>query len=458
MFLGFSTEIDRAVYPMRRKDLIERIREQFSVPNQSALLLIADYEQDYSLFRQESSFFYLTGIREPAVAMLILFDGGTTLFLPYFGHDRATWVEDLLTSIKNESESYGIDFIKQLGDQVSGYKMELWEPKQSYAILIEQVQKIVVAGGNIFTLAPDTASGYPQQRLVLDRMNKWVDRLHESMIDVSVHVAKMRRHKDMAEIETIYKAVEITALAHQAAAQVIGHEMLECEVQGQAEFMITGSGAQSAFPSVVASGPQATILHYMANCRTMEKGELVLVDCGAMFNHYCGDISRTFPVSGTFTQRQLELYNIVLETQEYIADIVMPGFWLSNPQQPEKSINHLARAFLKKKGYEQYLVHGVSHFLGLDVHDVGDIADPLEEGDIITIEPGIYIPNEKIGIRIEDDYWVTKAGLICLSESLPKKPDEIEMMMQEVEACLEESLCDDESECTCEFDDDLLGD
>jgi Xaa-Pro aminopeptidase len=185
-------------------------------------------------------------------------------------------------------------------------------------------------------------------------------------------------------------------------------------------------------------------LHYTVNCAQLQSDDLVIVDCGADVDHYCGDLSRTYPISGTFTSRQKELYNIVLELQEYIARTVKPGYWISNPAQPEKSLNHMAKEFLAKKGLENYFVHGISHFLGLDVHDVGNMNDPLDEGDMITIEPGIYIPDEKIGIRIEDDYWITKNGAICLSDALPKKPEDIESLMKgHISACSE---CEDDAQ------------
>jgi Xaa-Pro aminopeptidase len=235
----------------------------------------------------------------------------------------------------------------------------------------------------------------------------------------------------MHEMELMYKAVDITCLAQDAAAKAISNDMTEAEVQASLEYIITGSQAAPSFPSIVGSGKNAAILHYTENNGIMKNGDLVVVDIGARYKQYCADITRTYPVSGKFTDRQKEIYTIVLETQEYIADRAKPGVWLSNADKPERSLNHLAKAFIKEKGYEQYFPHGIGHFLGLDVHDVGDYKEPLKEGDVITIEPGIYIKDEHIGIRIEDDYWIIKDGAICLSEGLPKSIKEIEQMVQE---------------------------
>ena len=163
----------------------------------------------------------------------------------------------------------------------------------------------------------------------------------------------------------------------------------------------------------------------------MNQGDVVVIDIGASYKRYCADVSRTYPVSGVFTQRQKELYDIVLETQEYIAAFAKPGMWLNNAEEPSKSLNHLAREFLKERGgYDTYFPHGIGHFVGLDVHDVGDSKIPLSKGDIITIEPGIYIPEERIGIRIEDMYWIVEGEAVCLSDSFPKTTIEIEELMR----------------------------
>ena len=177
-----------------------------------------------------------------------------------------------------------------------------------------------------------------------------------------------------------------------------------------------------------------------------KKMKMVLVDIGAQMGHYCADISRTYPVSGRFSARQRELYNIVLETQEYVAEQARPGMWLFNAENKAKSLHHLAEKFLESKGLEKYFPHGIGHFLGLDVHDVGDRQRPLQEGDLFTIEPGLYIPKEGIGIRIEDNYWMVKDGVVCLSEDLPKTVDEIEQMMSK--------SSDDEDKIETKLEDD----
>jgi Xaa-Pro aminopeptidase len=226
--------------------------------------------------------------------------------------------------------------------------------------------------------------------------------------------------------------------------------VLEAEVQASLEYMMIASHARTAFPSIVASGKNATVLHYNENSGTLKDGDLLVVDIGAEFKNYCADLTRTYPVSGTFTKRQKELYNIVLETQTHIASLAKPGMWVKNKDKVEQSLHHLAVKFLAKRGYDKYFPHGIGHFLGLDVHDVGDYSVPLQEGDVITIEPGIYISEESIGIRIEDNYWITKEGALCLSEHLPKEANDIEAVVQQ--ALRGES--DDEDEDDEDYDDE----
>jgi len=266
---------------------------------------------------------------------------------------------------------------------------------------------------------------------VIQRLMSGVADFNEHCVDISSLAAQMRRSKDMSEIERLFSAVELSVLAHEAAAQAIAPDVLECEVQAQVEYIFTAGKARPAFPTIVASGQSSTILHCEPTEDPLVAGDVVIVDCGAELSNYCGDLSLTYPVSGVFNARQKELYALVLDLQAYIASMVKPGFWFTNNEEQEKSLNHLARNFLRERGgYDVYFTHGIGHFLGLDVHDVGDATIPLAEGDVFTIEPGLYLPDEKIGIRIEDDYWLTKNGAICLSESLPRKAEEIELFMK----------------------------
>lgn len=428
MFMGVSGNHDFSIFVSRRKDLLQAVKQ--SGAQSGLIVLFAGFEDDCRSFKQESSFFYLTGIQEPGVVLVMDMQGKTTLYKPNCGDTRSQWVFSPIELTDANAKKLGLDAIAPLGQACAGYQIHPFFPQEEYQHLIDLLANTCAQSGKIFTLCPDNASQYVTQRLLLHRLESFIPAFRENLVDISPIVAEQRRRKDMAEIEHLYKAVEITTVAQEAAAQAIKHDVLECEVQASLEYIFLASGARPAFPSIVGSGKNSTVLHYNVNRGTMKSGDLVVVDIGAEYDQYCADITRTYPVNGVFSKRQREVYNIVLETQEYIATIAKPGYWLRNAQNPDKSLHHLAKNFLAKKGYDKYFPHGIGHFLGLDVHDVGDYDRPLQEGDVFTIEPGIYIPEEKIGIRIEDDYWVVKDGVVCLSENLPKKPEDIEALMK----------------------------
>ncbi len=441
---------DFSLHKTRRKNLITAIKQTHPTLKGNVVLFAA-FEHAGSAFRQESSFYYLTGLREPGIVMSINLDGAADLYIPNCDQERAKWINAPVSLTQANAAHLGVSKIHYLGTQCAGYQFHPFFPQQEYEFLLAELKKIIARGDKIFTLSPHNAHAYVEQRLILERLKVFVPGLAEAIVDIAPLVADMRRKKDTAEIETMYKAVEITILAQEAAANALADGMRECEVQASLEYMFTGSGARAAFPSIVASGKNSTTLHYFDNQDVMRKGDLVVVDIGAEYDYYCADLTRTYPVSGTFTPRQREIYNLVLETQDYIANLAKPGMWLSSKEHPDKSLNHLAKKFLDDRGYGNYFIHGIGHFLGLDVHDVGDHSKPLQEGDVITIEPGIYIPQERIGVRIEDDYWIVPDGVICLSEHLPKTAEDIEAVVQQTYDQPEEHGEFDEDD----YDDDM---
>jgi Xaa-Pro aminopeptidase len=457
-----SAAKDTSVYALRKKDLINGIMDEYPDVEHGLILLIGGFEKECLIFRQEPSFYYLTGIEEPAVMLTMELNGASTLYIPQYAQSRSKWVEGALAVNAAQAQSVGVSAIEYAGDQIAGYQCGPFFKQAVYKNCIERVRSVIHHGGTIFTLCPaESMSAYVEQRLVLSRLNEMVPGFADACVDISDIVAQLRRSKDMHEIELLYKAVGITEMAHDAVARSVAHGVPEADVQAGLEYVMTCAGAWPAFPSIVATGKNGTVLHYMANNGLLQKGELVVVDIGAAYAYYCADITRTYPVSGTFTPRQRELYTLVLETQKYIAEIARPGLWLSNKEKPKESLHHLAQEFLRERGYGDYFTHGIGHFLGLDVHDVGDYTRPLAEGDVITIEPGLYIPAESIGIRIEDNYWIVKGGAVCLSESIPKTIEEIEQWVQrsfadgvEPDEIVSMSFDDDLSDVMTDVDDD----
>lgn len=451
-FGGLAPRTDKlSVYSLRRKELIESIKSEFSHKEKSAVVLFAAFEQSSERFRQDKTFYYYTGVNEPGAALVIDMAGKSTLYLPNCFEKRAQWMTLPSALINRDAKALGVDAVELLGAECAGYELNPYFSPEEYEHMIALMKNVIAHEGSLFTTAPQNGHEYLHARFTFDHLQKFIPEVQKSVVDVSACIAVSRRRKDMGEVEQIYRAIEITELAHESAMQAIKHDVLEAEVQASLEYMMIASHARTSFPSIVASGKNGTVLHYNQNNGKLKDGDLVVVDIGAELDNYCADLTRTYPVSGTFTKRQKELYNIVLATQEHIASLAKPGMWLKNKDKADKSLHHLAVKFLAQRGYDKYFPHGIGHFLGLDVHDVGDYNVPLHEGDVITIEPGIYIPAENIGIRIEDNYWITKDGAICLSERLPKDADDIEDLMQR--ALSGESDDEDEDEYDDEDED-----
>jgi Xaa-Pro aminopeptidase len=243
----------------------------------------------------------------------------------------------------------------------------------------------------------------------------------------------IRMYKSAEELELLQRAVDITGKGLVAAMQRAQPGLYEYQVQATIEYEFKDNGAQrEGFPCIIASGPNALILHYSENSRRLQSGDMLLMDVGAEVDMYTADITRTVPVDGSFSPAQRELYGCLLEAQAAAAAALKPGTTI-------QELNQIVKGVLKEKGYDQYLIHGTSHWLGLDVHDVGRNNIPAAPGMVLTIEPGIYIPADDqvvaphyrgIGLRLEDDFLVTDKGGVMLSRNIPRTIEEIESLMK----------------------------
>lgn len=415
----------RASYQTRRETLLEKLKANGA--QEGKIVLFGNFEREQEEFNQESSFYYLTGVTEPGSALVIDWDGTSTIYIPNTGGERAKWIENTLTATKECAEFIGVDKVEHLGEKVRGYELPPFFSKPEYKDLLA----VLESTDRIYTFNPAAPTGYVEQRRLLLYLETFISGLKDKLHDASSIVTEMRMLKDNTEIDLLYNAIDITHMAHESAARMINPNKTEGEVQATVDYVFIASAAKNAFPTIAGSAKNSTVLHYTENNEELEKGTLIVVDCGAMSYHYCADITRTYPVGGKFSDRQKELYQMVLDCQQYIADLAKPGMWLKNNEKPEESLHHLAVEFFKKKGMDKYFLHGIGHYLGLDTHDVGDYTKPLEEGNVITIEPGLYVAEEGNGIRIEDNYWIVKEGAVCLSEAIPKSIVEIEQLTHE---------------------------
>ena len=421
-----TTEVD---YKARRNRLIALVNESHALKD-GEIVLFAPCDDPCQSFVQDSSFYYFSGLEEPASVMTLSNDSHD-YYLPNYSDSRSKWVYSSTVVTEKKVQDIGFDRLLKTGDLISDIHVYPYFNQEYYKNVIALLSDLIAKNKKIFTCYPSNSSSSVRVRQIIDRLSLFVPHLKESIVDISSEIAQLRRTKDMAEIETLYRAIEVTSAAFQTAAHMLKNGVNESEIQASLEYVFTENNCTPAYPSIVGGGFRGTILHYSQNCHDLEDGQLVVIDAGARYNYYCSDITRTYPVSGKFTDEQKKLYEVVLETQEYIASQAKPGVWLSNPQKKDASLHHMAVEFLKKHGYEKYFIHGIGHFLGVDTHDVGDMRRPLQEGDVITIEPGIYLPDRQIGIRIEDNYWIVEGGNVCLSEEIPKDINSVESLVQQ---------------------------
>ena len=259
---------------------------------------------------------------------------------------------------------------------------------------------------------------------------------------------ELRAVKTKEEVQVIQKAIDITEVAFRRLLQFIQPGVKEYEIEAEIYHSFLSQRATGvAYHSIIASGDNARTLHYTSNNNVCKDGELILMDFGAEYGGYCADLTRTVPVNGKFTKRQKEVYNACLHLHDYAKSILKPGISILN--YTDKVGEEASKQFLKisllsksdiknedaeNRAYRKYLYHGISHHLGLDVHDLGTRTSPITAGMVFTVEPGIYIKEEKMGVRIENNFWITKTGNQDLMKNIPIKVEEIEALMRSVKS------------------------
>jgi Xaa-Pro aminopeptidase len=426
------------------KRFIEQMEENSVAIIPAAHEQTRSYDTEYK-FRQDSDFWYLTGFPEPdAVAVIDPQNRKSpyTLYVRPRDLEMETWFgrrEGVEGAVKNygADKAFSIDkFEADLPKLLDGHE-KLYYRFALDKDLDQQMLKYL--------------SGQRQRRL------KSAYPPH-TIIDPTIVLGEMRLHKTPDEAEMMQTAATIAAEAHILAMKKVKPGMNEGQVEAMMEAYMKDKGASGvAYNSIIGGGANATILHYVENNMLLRDGDLILIDAGAEYKGYASDITRTFPVNGKFTPAQREVYDVVLDVQKKCIDYTVSGNRWADRQK--YSIELLTEGMLKlgllkgkatdlikNKAYLKYYMHGVGHYLGLDVHDAGRYyvdqhakqSKPFAPGMVLTVEPGLYIPpNDKeapakyrgIGIRIEDDVLVTEDGNRNLTSKVPKEAEEIEELM-----------------------------
>ncbi|MFK7890391.1 MAG: Xaa-Pro aminopeptidase [Granulosicoccus sp.] len=429
-----------AEFKRRRRELMRLMGDHSIALIPSARQAMRSRDTEYK-YRADSNMLYLTGFDEPDVLMVLIPNrkaGQYLVFCRERDPQKETWHGRRL-GVEDAPAALGADDAFPISD-IDDILPGLLENKQS---VYHTLGKDPQFDAQLLGWLKKARSSRPSHGADPD-----------SFISLDYHLHEMRLFKSRAEISMMKRAAALSASAHRRAMRTARPGMHEYELEAELIFQYTAKGACHAFLPIVGSGANGCILHYTENSDLINDNELVLIDSGAEVGGYAGDITRTFPVNGTFTESQRVVYQIVLDAQLAAIDTIRPGSnWNDAHLAAVKVLTRGLRdigvlkgklpQLIKDEAYKPYYMHRTGHWLGLDVHDVGDYRldgdwRTLEPGMVLTVEPGLYLGNSRripkpyrnIGIRIEDDVVVTKDGCDVLTDTVPKEIDEIESYMK----------------------------
>jgi Xaa-Pro aminopeptidase len=428
-------------FKQRRKALMQRLKKKSVALLASAPAAVRNRDVEYP-FRQHSDFHYLTGFDEPesmAVFVPGRKQGEFVLFCREFDPEKAIWT-GRHAGLEGAREAYGADEAFPIGELDQHLPGLLEDRDRVYFPIGHDAELDHAVMGAINDIRGRARTGVqaPYEFIALEQV------LHE-----------LRLFKSPAELDIMRKAAEVSVLAHQRAMRAAKPGRYEYEIEAELlhEFALHGMRSP-AYPCIVAGGRNACVLHYTENSEPLEDGDLLLIDAGAEYQNYAADITRTFPVNGKFTEPQRIIYELVLEAQYAAIEEVRPGRrWLDPHEAAVKVLTKglvklgllegKVAKLIKDEAYKKFYMHRTGHWLGMDVHDVGQYRvdgewRELESGMVLTVEPGLYIAPDctevdpkwrGIGVRIEDDALVTKDGCDILTAALPKAVADIEAFM-----------------------------
>ena len=414
-------------FDVRREKLFELLPDNSVALIHSGIAKIKSEDEEYPFFANRD-FFYLTGIeQENSTLMLIKCPGERKeyLFLDEYNALKERWTGKRLT-FEQAGEISQIENVYSNNNFETMLSMALAKENNIYG----EVKNLFLNLSDEIKIKPNLST-----QLYRDQLQK--DYPHLNFENSHPLVTELRLVKSDSEIAEMVEAINMTNIGINDMLRNMHIGQVEHELSDRFEYYGKTHGRKDlAFETIVASGPNAIILHHPVaqQTRALESDDLVLFDLGYKHNGYSADISRTYPVSGKFNDRQREVYQAVLNCNLAVIDHVKPGLTLLELQ--EYAINTLKIECLKRGLIEnendilKYYIHSVSHFLGLDTHDVGTKDRKLVAGNVITVEPGLYFPEDGIGVRIEDDVLVTETGSVCLSKTIKKEIDDVERLLK----------------------------
>jgi Xaa-Pro aminopeptidase len=389
-------------------------------------------ESESYIFAQEENFYYLTGHNEEEAGLILLppadskakkddFQGPREiLFLPSKNPGKEKW-----NGVRMSPSDPGIQARTGFADVRSFSEMRA---------TIEKLAKFYPAFYAILPYEKELG-GYPHEKETVDWLKLAVPQAN--LKDIRNNITDLRMIKSPTELVFLRQAIDLSLDAHIAAFKMMRPGLWEYQVAAKmVEVHAMGGSEAEAYAPIVGAGPNSTALHYDKLGHKIEDGDIVVMDVGAQYSGYAADITRTVPANGKFTPRQREIYDIVLGAQNAALAALKPGADMC--RKGKQSLYKISYDYINSHGKDQngkplgqYFIHGLGHNIGLNVHDPGDSCKPLMPGQVVTMEPGIYIPEENLGVRIEDDVLITETGYELLSSKLPRTADEIEKIMAE---------------------------
>jgi Xaa-Pro aminopeptidase len=427
-------------FSARRARLLKSIGEGACAILPSAPVATRSGDVEF-VYRQDNDFYYLTGFAEPESVLLLAPghpDGEFVMFVRPRDRERETWtgrragVEGAMMKYQAD-KAYTIDELEKVLPRYLDKCERIHFPIGRNETIESRVMKLVSWSS---AMRPRTGSG------------------PYAIFDPRETIHELRLHKEPGELELMRRAAAISAEAHKRAMARARGGMMEWQIEAEVDYAFRSQGAAGpSYPSIIASGPNAAILHHIENSRRMKAGEMLLIDAGCEYEFYAADITRTFPIGARFSDLQRTIYSIVLEAQLKAIEQVKPGARFDDPHETAlrvlvdgmRTLGLLGGStdeIIEKATYRRYYMHRTSHWLGMDVHDVGlyrvgGESRKLEPGMVLTIEPGLYISEDDedapeamrgIGVRIEDDLLVTGSGHEVMTAATPKHIDELEAL------------------------------